>query len=204
MPHPMQTTISPKKPESSDSTVAPTRLCVACRSTAPSTALMRLRVNDAGLLVPDPRAALPGRSAWICFCRSCVARLIKKPQILRHRLKRTVPNIDALREAINDHVQAQVVAAILRCRRSGLIVSGAHAVKKNRISSNIVVVAIAQDASIRHKQRNYPACSVFNINLSTVNIGKLINRGPRAVLGFLPGSPTTHLLQWLQRQSALR
>jgi len=165
---------------------------------------MRLRVNGEGVLVPDPKAMYPGRSAWICFKKSCVNRLLKKPNVLRHRLKRPVPRLDGLPDAILAHIDAQILIAIRHCWRSGLVISGAQATKQDRIRSNILVVAIAKDASSKHIQQNYSTKFVFNIELSKINIGRCINKGPRAVVGFLEGAPTSHLLRWLQRRSTLR
>jgi len=47
-----------------DGLAGPVRMCVGCRSRASRAVLLRVVIVD-GFLVPDHRATLPGRGAWL-------------------------------------------------------------------------------------------------------------------------------------------
>ncbi|WP_347346295.1 YlxR family protein [Microbacterium sp.] len=55
----------------------PVRTCVGCRARAPRSTLLRVVVRDA-LLVPDERASLPGRGAWVHDTTECVDAAIRR------------------------------------------------------------------------------------------------------------------------------
>jgi predicted RNA-binding protein YlxR (DUF448 family) len=49
----------------------PYRTCVACRTTRPKRALIRVVRTPEGEVMVDPRGKHPGRGAYICAQRSC-------------------------------------------------------------------------------------------------------------------------------------
>ncbi|WP_434811726.1 YlxR family protein [Microbacterium sp. bgisy189] len=55
----------------------PVRTCVGCRARAPRPSLLRVVAHD-GVLVPDERAVLPGRGAWVHDTESCVDAAIRR------------------------------------------------------------------------------------------------------------------------------
>ncbi|WP_298944322.1 YlxR family protein [uncultured Microbacterium sp.] len=55
----------------------PVRTCVGCRARAPRSALLRV-VEQAGVLVADEKAVLPGRGAWVHATDACVSTAIQR------------------------------------------------------------------------------------------------------------------------------
>lgn len=56
----------------------PVRTCVACRRKDAKDALLRWVVDREGRAVPDVRAVLPGRGAYVCRSPACLERLIRR------------------------------------------------------------------------------------------------------------------------------
>ncbi|WP_296196467.1 YlxR family protein [uncultured Microbacterium sp.] len=60
----------------------PVRTCVGCRARSARSTLLRVVVKD-GVLVPDERAVLPGRGAWLHLSSTCLARALKSRAFVR-------------------------------------------------------------------------------------------------------------------------
>ncbi|WP_366521757.1 YlxR family protein [Solidesulfovibrio sp.] len=53
-------------------------MCVACRKRFPKSSLRRhVLADDAGGLVPDPRATMPGRGHYLCANPECAEKFSK-------------------------------------------------------------------------------------------------------------------------------
>ncbi|MDY0909170.1 YlxR family protein [Microbacterium sp. CFBP9034] len=60
----------------------PVRTCVGCRTRAPRSALLRV-VSIESSLVPDERAVMPGRGAWVHETSECVDAAIRRRAFVR-------------------------------------------------------------------------------------------------------------------------
>ncbi len=60
----------------------PVRTCVGCRARAPRSALLRVVCVDS-TLVPDERAAMPGRGAWVHETSECVETALRRRAFVR-------------------------------------------------------------------------------------------------------------------------
>jgi len=60
----------------------PVRTCVGCRTRAPRSALLRVVVIDSEL-VPDERAVMPGRGAWVHATQQCVGTALTRRAFVR-------------------------------------------------------------------------------------------------------------------------
>lgn len=78
----------------------PVRTCVGCRARAPRSSLLRV-VTRGGVLVPDERAVLPGRGAWVHDTRECLETAIKRRAFVR-ALRASGP-LDT--QTIEQHIQ---------------------------------------------------------------------------------------------------
>jgi predicted RNA-binding protein YlxR (DUF448 family) len=54
------------------------RTCVACRTTAPRDALVRVVASEEAGPVVDVRAVLPGRGAWVHPTPSCADKAVRR------------------------------------------------------------------------------------------------------------------------------
>ncbi|MBF4561840.1 YlxR family protein [Microbacterium sp. VKM Ac-2870] len=55
----------------------PVRTCVGCRARVACSTLLRVVERD-GVLVPDEKAVLPGRGAWVHDTSACVDAAIRR------------------------------------------------------------------------------------------------------------------------------
>ncbi|WP_214465925.1 YlxR family protein [Microbacterium flavescens] len=60
----------------------PVRTCVGCRMRAPRSALLRV-VSIDSVLVPDERAVMPGRGAWVHPTSECVDAALRRRAFVR-------------------------------------------------------------------------------------------------------------------------
>ena len=58
------------------------RTCVGCRARAPRTTLLRVVAVDS-TLVPDEKASMPGRGAWVHETSACVEAAIRRRAFVR-------------------------------------------------------------------------------------------------------------------------
>ncbi len=58
------------------------RTCVGCRARAPRTTLLRVVAVDS-TLVPDEKASMPGRGAWVHETDECVEAAIRRRAFVR-------------------------------------------------------------------------------------------------------------------------
>lgn len=76
------------------------RTCVGCRARAPRSALLRV-VSIESVLVPDERASMPGRGAWVHETRECVDAALRRRAFVR-ALRVSGP-LDT--QTIEEHIQ---------------------------------------------------------------------------------------------------
>ena len=62
--------------------MVPVRACVGCRTRAPRSTLLRV-VAVESRLVPDERASMPGRGAWVHETQECVEAAIRRRAFVR-------------------------------------------------------------------------------------------------------------------------
>ncbi len=60
----------------------PVRTCVACRRKAPRDDLLRVVLHE-GRLIPDDRAVLPGRGAWVHPTTKCLETAVSRGAFAR-------------------------------------------------------------------------------------------------------------------------
>lgn len=180
----------------------PVRTCVGCRQRRCAASLLRLQIDDAGVLGLAPSPAWPRRSAWVCPERACLQRLEKNPRGLSRALRLSpLPSVEGLRERCGVGLWARSLRALEGCRRSGLVVSGASALAAAAGDVVVVLVAVGARSSL------VPAGGGAMVVMDTVGaaaLGGLVGRGPRAVIGVRAGHPTIVLQECLQRYCSVR
>ncbi|MDQ7880399.1 YlxR family protein [Microbacterium sp. QXD-8] len=60
----------------------PVRTCVGCRTRAPRSTLLRV-VSIDSVLVPDERASMPGRGAWVHKTPECMDAALRRRAFVR-------------------------------------------------------------------------------------------------------------------------
>ena len=60
----------------------PVRTCVGCRTRAPRASLLRVVAIDS-TLIPDERASMPGRGAWVHETSACLDVALRRRAFVR-------------------------------------------------------------------------------------------------------------------------
>ncbi len=75
------------------------RTCVGCRATGGRADLVRVVVVE-GVLVPDPRARLAGRGAWLHPDPACLDLAVRRRAFARALRSDVAPDVSAVRSEI--------------------------------------------------------------------------------------------------------
>ncbi len=121
------------------------RSCFACRQKAGKTEMLRLVVDEAGMIWPDLLQKAPGRGTYLCMQQGCLSRLNdKRLGALRQRFLLQLPQYDSLRQRINDALVGQI-GRFLSARRRGAEL-GRDAVMHRMWKNGPLLVLLACDA----------------------------------------------------------
>ena len=101
-----------------------TRTCIVTRVAQPPDAMIRFVLGPDGTVVPDLRARLPGRGAWVNARRADVAEAVKRRAFQRaFKTKDAAADAD-LPERIAEALRADLRQAIALANKAGCIVAG--------------------------------------------------------------------------------
>lgn len=107
---------------------------------------------------------------------------------------------DLLTEAIQT-AESAWKAAFERCRRAGLLRSGAKSLAAASELALLLIAAPGRSPMIEHGSAGGP--DRFCLPLTATELGRLIGRGPRAAVGVGPSRPTACLDACLRRYLGL-
>lgn len=156
------------------------------------------------------RPLTPGRGAWVCPTEACVARLERQPERIARALGRAAGDglqaAGGLRETLGLGLRELAIRAIPAAQRSGGLTGGRRKVTMGLRGGTLCAVILASDASPRAAQRCVGlagALPVARLDLTARALGNLVGKGPRAVLGVLPGVHCAALLAVLRSCASL-
>ncbi|MCJ2138040.1 RNA-binding protein [Methylobacterium sp. J-026] len=102
---------------------APTRTCIVSRVAQPPEAMIRFVRGPDGTVVPDLRAKLPGRGAWISARREAVATAVRK-NLFARAFKGPAPTDPDLPDRIAAALREDLRQAIALANKAGCLVAG--------------------------------------------------------------------------------
>ncbi|MFB8387878.1 YlxR family protein [Microbacterium sp. NPDC055910] len=80
----------------------PVRTCVGCRMRAPRSTLLRV-VSIESTLVPDERAILPGRGAWVHDTHECMDAALRRRAFVRALRVSGQPDTQTIEKRLNGY-----------------------------------------------------------------------------------------------------
>lgn len=184
----------------------PVRTCVACRARRPQAELVRLSLDERGRVVPDLQRGRAGRGAWVCPCRACVALVEARPRLLGRALKREPPPSAAagLLAGLQAALLVEIHGLTRRAAAAGLLRSGALQVMAEAPACLALVRATDASAlSVAAASARAEGAVLAEIGLDRAALGRLIGRGPRALLAVRGGTPGDELALRLRWRLAL-
>ncbi|NND49830.1 MAG: DUF448 domain-containing protein, partial [Rhizobiales bacterium] len=99
------------------------RRCVITRKTLPAAELIRFVVGPQGEVVPDLKARLPGRGAWVSAQYEMVERAARKGAFAR-AFKTGAKAADDLADQVMHLLRERALGAIGLAVRSGVVIAG--------------------------------------------------------------------------------
>ena len=103
----------------------PERTCLGCRATLERDALVRYVVTPAGAVTVDYRKRLPGRGAYTCISRTCLAAAVQKRQFSRafHR-EGVLAEVATLASELTGQIAERIFNLLGMARKSRQVLSG--------------------------------------------------------------------------------
>jgi len=94
------------RPVTAPTSRSPVRTCVGCRGKGGRADLVRVVVVE-GVLVPDPRAHLAGRGAWVHPDPACLDLAVRRRAFARALRSDVAPDVTAVRAEIDRRTGAR-------------------------------------------------------------------------------------------------
>lgn len=170
----------------------PQRSCLGCGSTQDKENLLRFVIGPDNTLIPDLKAKLPGRGAYTCTNRGCLALAVKKKRF-NSSFKAPVAGVDPeqLSEKISTLVTEQIKGYLSLAAKAGKVFSGSDAVADGVRSGKAGIVFAATDLSDESRKKFRAMADTAGIELVELfgkdSLGMMIGKEYRGVVAVEPG-----------------
>lgn len=165
----------------------PQRSCIACRQVLSKTDLLRFVQAPDRILVPDLQGKLPGRGAYTCLKRSCVAQALARKQFSRaFKGDVTLPPADELIHQIVGLMESRVNSYLALANKAGKIVSGNEQVMDFLRKGKKGILVVASDISPDIGEKLFQTARRSNMDCFSFStkdaLGALLGKGLRSAL----------------------
>jgi uncharacterized protein len=100
------------------------RSCLVTRAVRPPAEMLRFVVGPDGAVVPDLRAKLPGRGAWVTATRSAVAEAARRGLFKRAFKRSDLTWAHDLAEDVEGMLRQDLLGALSLANKAGVVVTG--------------------------------------------------------------------------------
>lgn len=122
-----------------------TRKCIVTGSLLDKKDMLRFVVSPDQMVVPDVKAKLPGRGAWVSAIKTDVEQAIQKG-LFNKAFKQKVKPIDDMGDMIGSLLKKDVLDAISICRKTGDLQMGHLKAEESILSGRTRIYIVANDA----------------------------------------------------------
>ena len=171
----------------------PQRTCLGCRQVKNQSDLIRFVRSPDGEILVDLRGRLPGRGAYLCNSRECIAAAADRQQFNRaFRCECQPAELSGLTDRVARELLKHLASLLGMARKSAGLVAGSNAVldaltRKKALSA----IVLAKDISpkigdkIRRKaaRQNILTTELFD----KMELGRILGRAERSVVGLSDG-----------------
>jgi len=183
---------------------APQRSCLGCRETRQKDELLRFVLSPDKVPVPDLAGKLPGRGAYTCFRKSCLASAVNKRQFSRaFKEEIKAPAVEALTTTIQQMQQERIFSLIALANKAGKVVSGSDKVMDTLRKRGVALLIIATDISADSAAKFTALVGHTNVEtvrfLTKERLGAPLGKDIRSAAAILPGSFAVTLSRELTR-----
>ena len=128
------------------------RTCILTRKSGEAQELIRFVAGPDGHLVPDIKANLPGRGAWISASRSVLEDAIRRKAVT-HSLKTEIIVDQGLVELVDRLLVKAALGRLALARKAGAVVTGATKVEQAIRSGEACLVLHSKEAAFDGKRK---------------------------------------------------
>lgn len=124
----------------------PERTCIVTRRKGTPETMLRFALAPDGSVVPDIRAKLPGRGAWVSAEAAAVAQAVRRKSFAR-AFKAEANAAADLAELVDLLLEKDALQALSLANKAGLVVAGATKVQAAAVSRSLVALVHASEAA---------------------------------------------------------
>lgn len=171
----------------------PQRTCLGCRRVKDQSALIRFVRSPEGEILADLKGRLPGRGAYLCNSRQCMATAVNRQQFSRAFRNDCKPAaVSDLADRVARELLGHLAGLLGMARKSASFVAGSNAVLDALTRKKaLAVIVLTEDISpqigekIRRKaeRQNILTVELFD----KVELGRILGRAERSVVGLPDG-----------------
>lgn len=178
------------------------RICAGCGEACDPQGLLRLVAGPDGRAHVDVRGKAPGRGCYLHARLRCFQEAVKRRKVGRTlKTDGLIVDLEALLAEARAGVVGRIGHLLSLSQKAGRIVSGAETVHRTLDRGGIAVLLVAPDASPQTAERvigwgRASGVAVFETSQTVEDLGRLLGKAPRAVVGLRPGE----LARTLQRE----
>lgn len=187
------------------SAAAPQRSCLGCRTSKDKSLLIRFVETPDGEILPDLENRLPGRGAYTCIDRNCLATAVNQRQFKRSfKHDVTVWPAEQLVEHVCKQLHGRIISLIGLANKAGLVISGGSMVSDAiRSRSKPGLVVVASDVSPDIGDKIIKAATGHQIVCRTAvtkeDFGDILGKAPRSAIAIASGSFVTQMVRAIDR-----
>jgi len=192
------------------------RTCFSCRETQDKASLLRLVVDDEGIIWPDLSAKMVGRGVYLCMQAACLAKLSdKRLNSLKRDFSPQLPQWEALTQRLSDMLSLRIVQLMQSMKRRSAV--GRDAVMHQLWGKSPLLVMFAADAGAALLRQVHDAIDKRDANckretsrtkvlvsgLDAQALGLVLGREKVSVVAFSKENPLQKLQQFCVWQHEL-
>ena len=186
-------------------TEAPQRSCLGCRTSKDKDFLIRFVQTPEMEIMPDLDSRLPGRGAYTCINKRCVATAIEQRQFKRS-FKHDVSVMPAEQfiEHLRQLLHGRIIGLIGLANKAGLITSGGSMVidaLRGKTRPGLVIVASDVSEAIGGKIIHAAAAHYVphRIVVTKDDFGAILGKAPRSAIALASGGFVAQLVKAIDR-----
>ncbi|HXE98561.1 MAG TPA: DUF448 domain-containing protein [Dongiaceae bacterium] len=184
---------------------APQRSCLGCRTSKDKNLLIRFVQTPELEILPDLENRLPGRGAYTCIDKRCLAAAIEQRQFKRSfRQDVSVMPAEQLIEYVRQQLHGRIIGLIGLANKAGLITGGGSMVidaLKSKKKPGLVIVATDVSEAIGDKIIH--AAAAHHVPHRTAvtkdDIGAILGKAPRSAIAVAAGGFVAQLEKAIDR-----
>jgi predicted RNA-binding protein YlxR (DUF448 family)/ribosomal protein L7Ae-like RNA K-turn-binding protein len=183
----------------------PQRTCLGCRQVKNQSQLIRFVRAPNGDILADLKGRLPGRGAYICNSRDCIAETLRRKQFDRAFRQPCHPvKVEQLVAGISQGFLAHLASLLGMARKSAKFVAGSNAVLDTLSRKHsLAVIILASDISPKIGEKIRSKATLQNIVtvelFDKLELGRILGRAERSVVGLPDGKLAEAFLDELLR-----